>query len=352
MNISFIVPAYNAQRYLGETLESILIQEGSSYEIIVIDDGSTDQTGEIADGYARKHPCIRVIRSVNRGVSHARNLGIEAARGRYLAFLDSDDVLCDGAYPRSLDEILEQESYDLISFGYLCGDDTLHRGRPVSESEGELTRKDPEFHYRATRKGFWSYLYRREMIGKLRFFLGIRYSEDTIFNYLAARRSNTLLCVDRYWLAYRNHLSSAVHNTKGWRYLLTDCVPAWYMAAHAMDDPKVRWDCLGMVYSQMGEYLRLGAMSGIPLRQLQQDMRECVMYQELLDCPDTYWRKERTVELVNAFQTKPRRIWLKCRMAGIVVETIRRVSRTRSVRRVYFQMKYRTDISRWLPASR
>jgi glycosyltransferase involved in cell wall biosynthesis len=91
--VSAIVPAYNAAAYLGEALDSALAQTYTSLEIVVVDDGSTDATGAVADAYAAAHPGrVRVIHQANAGLPGARNTAIAAARGELLALLDADDV--------------------------------------------------------------------------------------------------------------------------------------------------------------------------------------------------------------------------------------------------------------------
>lgn len=97
MTVSVIVPAYNAGKYLGECLDSILSQSYRETEVIVVDDGSTDNTAAVADGYAVADSRLRIIRTPNRGVSAARNTGIEAATGEWIMFADSDDALLPGA---------------------------------------------------------------------------------------------------------------------------------------------------------------------------------------------------------------------------------------------------------------
>jgi len=87
--VSVIMPAFNAENFIDESLRSIFAQTFENYEIIVVDDGSTDRTPEILKRYERK---VRYIRIANQGPSHARNTGIRAARGRYVAFLDADDL--------------------------------------------------------------------------------------------------------------------------------------------------------------------------------------------------------------------------------------------------------------------
>lgn len=90
--ISFIIPVYNAEKYLRPCLDSVLHQLTNG-ELILVDDGSTDSSGEICDAYASNHQTIQVIHTENRGPSHARNLGINNAQGDYIVFLDSDDYI-------------------------------------------------------------------------------------------------------------------------------------------------------------------------------------------------------------------------------------------------------------------
>lgn len=90
--ISFVVPVYNAEKYLQQCLDSITQQLNHS-ELILIDDGSTDASGRICDEYADRYPKVKVLHTENRGASHARNLGVEAAEGIYIVFVDSDDYI-------------------------------------------------------------------------------------------------------------------------------------------------------------------------------------------------------------------------------------------------------------------
>jgi glycosyltransferase involved in cell wall biosynthesis len=91
--VSAIVPLYNAERFLVQTLDSALSQTLRDLEIIVVDDGSTDGSAALADGYAERHPdVVRVIHQPNQGLCHARNAALAIARGEYLALLDADDI--------------------------------------------------------------------------------------------------------------------------------------------------------------------------------------------------------------------------------------------------------------------
>ena len=98
MKISVVVPVYNAERFLRFSLESVLAQTHSDWECVCVDDGSTDGSGALLDGYAAKETRFRVVHQSNGGVASARNAGMDAATGDLVAFLDSDDAF----HPRAL----------------------------------------------------------------------------------------------------------------------------------------------------------------------------------------------------------------------------------------------------------
>lgn len=113
--LTIIVPVYNVERYLFQCIESIRAQTFTDFEVLCINDGSPDRSGEILDLYSRVDSRIKVIELANQGVSHARNVGIEAAKGKYLCFVDSDDLLM----PEMCDicvSAFEKEGLDIIKF--------------------------------------------------------------------------------------------------------------------------------------------------------------------------------------------------------------------------------------------
>lgn len=93
VNISVIIPVYNAGRTLIRAVDSILMQEYESMEVVLVDDGSTDDSAVLCDELASQEPRVRVIHKENGGVSSARNAGLEVAEGEYVMFLDADDVI-------------------------------------------------------------------------------------------------------------------------------------------------------------------------------------------------------------------------------------------------------------------
>ncbi|MBQ2991580.1 MAG: glycosyltransferase [Clostridia bacterium] len=110
--ISVLVPVYNVEKYLCRCLDSILKQTCTDYEIVLVDDGSTDQSGRICDAYAAEHDCIRVIHQENAGLAQVRNVSLAAARGEYITFVDSDDAI-EPAYLEVLLRDLQETGADI-----------------------------------------------------------------------------------------------------------------------------------------------------------------------------------------------------------------------------------------------
>lgn len=117
--LSIIVPVYNVQQFLSECIDSLLKQDiaESNYEIILVDDGSSDESGRICDDYAVRTPFISVIHQKNQGLSAARNTGLRFAQGTYIQFVDSDDWLVENSL-LNLVKKMEEEKLDLLRFNY------------------------------------------------------------------------------------------------------------------------------------------------------------------------------------------------------------------------------------------
>ena len=115
---SIIIPVYNAERTLRRCLDSLLIQENTSAELLLINDGSTDSSPDICLEYAKKHPNIRVFSQERLGVSSARNLGLSHSRGKYILFVDSDDYV-DANYFATLTRALSNNSPELLLFSHI-----------------------------------------------------------------------------------------------------------------------------------------------------------------------------------------------------------------------------------------
>ena len=126
MKLSIIIPVYNTKPYLDACLQSVIGQTYQNLEILIIDDGSTDSSGAICDEYAEKNHKFKVVHQSNRGVSVARNIGIELAQGDWVWFVDSDDIIIPNFI---IDNIEVMNSSDYILFDFCT-----FRGNITSES--------------------------------------------------------------------------------------------------------------------------------------------------------------------------------------------------------------------------
>ena len=126
--VSVIVPVYNVEKYLVKCLDSIINQTYKDIEIILVDDGSTDNSGKICDKYALKDERIYVIHNSNSGVSYARNCGINKAKGKYILFIDSDDFI-DKNYVQELMFPIQREDYDLV----ICNVNDFYIDKNINE---------------------------------------------------------------------------------------------------------------------------------------------------------------------------------------------------------------------------
>lgn len=111
--ISIIIPVYNVEKYIKESVDSVINQTASDFEIVLVDDGSTDNSGKICDEYGARDSRIKVVHKENGGLSSARNSGVEVATGDYVLFLDSDDYISSN-YIQRMNEELQKNSYDMI----------------------------------------------------------------------------------------------------------------------------------------------------------------------------------------------------------------------------------------------
>ena len=186
--VSIIVPIYNAEQYLRRCVDSILNQEYTDFEVFLVNDGSTDSSGDICEEYGNKDTRVIVIQKENTGVSDSRNLALDRARGKYLQFLDSDDWITPDA-TRLFVRAAEEYGCDMVisDFYRVVGERLSPKGD--IEEEGVLTREEFAAHMMENPADFyygvlWNKLYRRDIVEehKLRMDTDISWCEDFMFN--------------------------------------------------------------------------------------------------------------------------------------------------------------------------
>lgn len=180
--ISIIVPVYNVEQYLSKCIDSLLVQTYKHFEVLLIDDGSPDNCPEICDCYAAQDARIKVFHKKNGGQSSARNLGLDHAKGEYIAFVDSDDYVSPFYLERLYQRITEDHA-DLSICGYqeieqsaLNHSKTIMRNDGVVEQENVWRWEIEGFYMLAV--ALWNKLFKAELWKELRFKEG-KYAEDS-----------------------------------------------------------------------------------------------------------------------------------------------------------------------------
>ena len=182
--ISFVIPAYNAGSVLQRSVRSVLDQNDSDWELIIVDDGSMDNTGLIADSFMNRDSRIKAVHQVNAGVSAARNVGIAHAKGQYIAFIDADDLVSP-EFVSSVKSLTVEESPDLIEIPYdwNMGERLFFPDSYLGSSEEYLIKKLREHSAFAC----WQFVFSRELIIRedIKFTEGRRTGEDQEFSLTA-----------------------------------------------------------------------------------------------------------------------------------------------------------------------
>lgn len=198
--ISIIVPVYNAEQYLHRCIDSILAQSYTDFELLLIDDGSKDASGDICDEYASKDTRVRFFHKGNGGVSSARNLGLDNAQGEYITFCDADDYVSEdwlAAYSEAI-----ANNVDLAIQGYYAidGNNTVEKQlQPHSGNTIEAKRKLIESQFaQDTYYYLWVKLFRRDLLEAhhIRFDKQSVLGEDTQFISKYLEYAVSFMCID------------------------------------------------------------------------------------------------------------------------------------------------------------
>ncbi|MBQ9135756.1 MAG: glycosyltransferase [Lachnospiraceae bacterium] len=231
MLISVIVPVYNIEKYIARCIESLINQTYKDLEIILVDDGSTNSAGEICDEYAKKDARIKVIHRINGGLSTARNTGIAAATGEYIAFVDGDDWVEDTMY-EEMAELAKEQQADLVVCRYRC----IYKNHQTDGSTGRVTvfekplsmlkqylKEDEAF---LIQHAAWNKLYHRNLLGDERFPEG-KWYEDVVFSAKILSRIRKGIYLDHALYNYVCEREDSIMNAGMTERIFTDLIPAY-----------------------------------------------------------------------------------------------------------------------------
>ena len=213
-DISVIVPCFNAERYLGEALKSLRIQRKPQIEMIFIDDGSTDRTGAMLDAFAAEEERARVFHIANRGVSNARNLGLEKAEGEYVAFLDADDCYEMDAFYTLWSEAKRTGAQIVSGVHAILTEQGTQRLEPDAAAcrPEDVVRKIIRMH--RIYNNVWNKLYLRSLFSdEVRFDPTVKIGEDALVNLQLFHLAEKTEQLQAETYLYRVHEQSAMANS-------------------------------------------------------------------------------------------------------------------------------------------
>lgn len=219
--LSIIVPVYNGEQYISSCISSIRNQNISNYEIIFVNDGSTDNSLDIIKYYAVQDKSIKLISTPNKGVSHARNIGLGYSVGQYITFLDCDDTLVINAYKIMLEKAMTVNA-DIVC----CA--TEHRFarhsvyKFIIGNDSELSRSDAVIKYLGggiINISACSKVYRKSVVENIKFDERIKINEDKLFIYQVLLNSERIYCINVALYIYNQINNSVSHSNPDIRWL-------------------------------------------------------------------------------------------------------------------------------------
>ena len=235
--ISIIVPVYKAEKYLRRCVNSILAQTYQNIEVLLIDDGSPDNSGSICDEYAEKDSRVRVFHKSNSGVSSARNLGLKEAKGQYIGFVDSDDYVLPKMY-ETLTDLIQSQGADIAICGY---QKELENGTFEPYWKEKIScafNKEQMIPNLLTNKYYtcsvWSMLFSKSVIRSVSFDESRKHNEDLLFIYEAMKRADKSGFTSEVCYCYCTNEGSAT--TSGFSDTMMDVV---YISEYILQDIKV-----------------------------------------------------------------------------------------------------------------
>lgn len=211
LDVSIIVPVYNVDKYLERCIKSILKQSFLNWELLLINDGSTDKSGFICDKFSQKDERIRVVHKKNEGVSATRNLGISLARGRYITFVDADDWIEKDLLEQMICE-KEKMNVPILITGFVVdyGNKTQHIFKKSKSSI--LNKKEVQLEFLKAEKFNWTVydkLYDRTLFLKYKFDVKIKIGEDMLIFWQLINNVNFV----GYAPLYKYHYDANASNT-------------------------------------------------------------------------------------------------------------------------------------------
>lgn len=250
--ISVIIPVYNCELYLERCLNSVLNQTYSKLEVILIDDGSTDNSGKICDAWAQKDCRIIVRHTKNNGVSTARNIGLNLSQGEYISFIDSDDWIDNDMYTVQID-VMQKHDIDICVSGYVLSTNSTSCNAFKTADCRVYNREDALmeiFSYKSQQYMDWilcDKLFKRSIISHVRFKRECTFGEDKLLFWNIMKNVHQIYYFPLNKYHYFMREDSAIH-TNNIRHILDDILVSETIYKEACVEKKVIYELMAIRY--------------------------------------------------------------------------------------------------------
>lgn len=246
--VSIIIPVYNVEDYIVECIESCLAQTYSNYEIIIVDDGSSDGSGELCDEISKKDERVFVLHQENQGLSVARNNGLDIAKGDYIAFLDGDDFIAPNMLENSLSAI-RNSNIDIVFFEFYNGIESRKDTNIKKNDNNTIINSEECIQLLLQHKlgdVVWNGLYKRSVICDIKFPEG-KIAEDVFWKYKAIINAKKIVLIPDYLYYYRIRNGSITNSLFSWKHL--DALEGLYI--RALEIPQYYPELKVLTYSEV-----------------------------------------------------------------------------------------------------
>lgn len=352
VTLAVIIPVFNGEKYIKQSIYSVLNQPCKDLIVVVVNDGSKDNTQLIVEEIASNDNRVILLNQKNKGVSAARNNALDYCNSiinpRYIAFLDSDDVWVKNFYTEDLRDLLLDENKDFYMFEYFDGDENIKRGKLHV-----LDNAHEDDTYKKFGNYFCSLIYSNAVMRKynIRFPEKIKVQEDVVFRYLFTTFSNRYSFVKKPIFVYRSNNNSVSHSkfNPSKRYF-EDVVPAWEYVMDCLnkfdkhlskkDYDKNIEQSRSMIKTYLIEFIQVSLAHGMKKEDINKQLKLCKYYSFLED--DSIWLDLCRKNIWSEFINTPLKLQIKLRTKYLVLNFLRKFRNVSFV----VKKKYPIDISK------
>lgn len=296
--LSVIIPMYNAEKYITETLQSVLEQPCKDLEVIVIDDGSIDDSLLKCQEIVSRDNRVKVYHYENGGVTRARTRGVEKSAGKYFVYLDADDKWVKDSYTCPICEVLEGD-FDIVAFGHYMSNQDATKGKETFQLDG-IFDGDSQFAWHAHEGHIGTAFYKREKykaydVCTKEWYVKLKYGEDRILEYAYWTLAEKIRCINKPLYIYRQNSTSVMHNINvNIVEYMTSIIEGWknmgiWLEAYSQEGAR---NCKTMTSGLTLELAKLYSQEGANKKQLETVIRNSPCYSEFLNAQIDYFNHQ------------------------------------------------------------